>query len=200
MLLQILHVAAAKGHPIAKYLPVTEARGRRYAEILERLVSPEGTFPVMGRSSAYRFAALYHLAFMALHNNLPDSLDRAAVRGAITAVVRNMIEAPGTFDANGWLNLGAVGSQPGLREDYNSSGSFYICLLGLVHLGLPADDPFWTTPARAWTQRRIWNGQDVPRDHALESRTQPRSLSEASARAADNGTPRSNSSRSGEEK
>jgi rhamnogalacturonyl hydrolase YesR len=171
MLLQILRVAAAKGHPIAKYLPVTHARARRYAVLLERLVSPEGTFPVMGRSSAYRFAALYHLAFMALHDDLPDSLERGAVRGAITAVIRNMIEARGTFDENGWLNLGAVGSQPGLREDYNSSGSPYLCLMGLVHLGLPAEDRFWTTPAGSWTQRRIWNGQDVPRDHALQAPT-----------------------------
>jgi rhamnogalacturonyl hydrolase YesR len=167
MLLQILRVAAAKGHPIAKYLPVTRQRGQRYAEILERLISPEGTFPVMGRSSAYRFASLYQLAFTALYKDLPDSLDPGAVRGAITAVIRNMIEAPGTFDEQGWLNLGAVGSQPGLREDYNATGSLYMCLMGLVHLGLPANDPFWTAPPADWTQKKIWSGEDVPRDHAL---------------------------------
>ena len=121
----------------------------------------------MGRSSAYRFASLYQLAFTALHKELPDSLDPGAVRGAITAVVRNMIEAPGTFDEHGWLNLGAVGSQPGLREDYNATGSLYMGLMGLVHLGLPANDPFWTAPPADWTQKKIWSGEDVPRDHAL---------------------------------
>jgi len=170
MLLQVLRVAAAKGHPIARYLPVTLARARRYAEILERLISPEGTFPVMGRSSAYRFAALYHLAFMAFHHDLPESLDPGAVRAAMTAVIRRMMEVPGTFDENGFLQLGAVGQQPGLREGYNATGSLYMCLLGLTHLGLAAGDRFWTAPASAWTQKKIWNGEDVPRDRALEQR------------------------------
>jgi len=79
-----------------------------------------------------------------------------------------MVEAPETFDKDGWLTLGAVGFQPGLREHYNATGSFYACLTGLVHLGLPADDPFWKTAPHPWTQRRIWSGDDVPRDKALE--------------------------------
>jgi hypothetical protein len=168
MLLQVLRVAAAKHQPIAKYLPVTTARAKRYAEILERLISPEGTFPVMGRSSTYRFGAFYHLAYMALTNSLPDSLNPGAVRAGVTTVVRRMAEAPGVFDSQGWLTLGSVGHQPGLREDYNSTGSLYICLLALVDLGLPPNDPFWTAPAAPWTQKRIWAGQDIPRDHALQ--------------------------------
>lgn len=80
--------------------------------------------------------------------------------------VRRMVEAPGTFDEEGWLRLGAVGAQPGLRERYNATGSLYVCLTGLVHLGLPADDPFWTAPPAPWTQRRIWAGEDIPADHA----------------------------------
>jgi hypothetical protein len=74
------------------------------------------------------------------------------------------------FDQHGWLQLGAVGQQPGLRESYNSTGSLYVCLTGLVHLGLPAHSAFWTTPDAEWTQKRIWAGQDVPRDHALEAK------------------------------
>jgi hypothetical protein len=147
MLLQVLRSAERRHLPVAKSMPLAMDRAHRYAEILERLISPEGTFPVMGRSSAYRFAAFYHLGYMALNKDLPDSLNPAAVRAGMTAVIRRMIEARGTFDDQGWLTLGAVGSQPGLREDYNATGSLYICLTGLVHLGLPADDPFWTAPA-----------------------------------------------------
>jgi hypothetical protein len=142
-------------------------RALRYAEVLERFISPEGTFPVIGRSSAYRFAAFYHLAYMALRRDLPKELEPGAVRGGITAVVRNMIEAPGTFDDEGWLQLGAVGEQLGLREVYNSTGSLYVCLTGLVYLGLPATDEFWTAPPGAWTQGRLWAGQNVPRDEEL---------------------------------
>jgi rhamnogalacturonyl hydrolase YesR len=169
MLLEPLKVAQAKGHPIAKLLPAARERAQRYAEILERMVSPEGTFPVMGRSSAYRFAAFYHLAYMALTKDLPQSLNPGAVRAAITAVVRNQIEAEGTFDKDGWLRLGAVGYQPGIEEMYNATGSLYVCLTGLVHLGLPPDDPFWTARATDWTQKKIWSGQDVPRDRALRA-------------------------------
>jgi hypothetical protein len=170
MLLQVLSVAAAKGHPCAKSLPVAMARGQRYAEVLESLISPEGTFPVIGRSSAYRFAAFYHLGYMALHKNLPDKLELGAVRGGITAVVRHMAERTGTFDEEGWLNLGAVGSQPGIRDPYNATGSLYLCLTGLVHLGLPPDDPFWTAPAASWTQKRIWAGENVRADHGEATR------------------------------
>jgi rhamnogalacturonyl hydrolase YesR len=170
MLLQPLKVAQAKRHPIANMLPVARERAHRYAEVLERLISPEGTFPVIGRSSAYRFAAFYHLSYMALSKDLPPSLNPGAVRAALTAVVRNQVEVPGTFDEQGWLRLGAVGYQPGLEETYNATGSLYVCLTGLVHLGLPADDPFWTARAVDWTQKKIWSGQDAARDHALPTR------------------------------
>jgi hypothetical protein len=168
MLLQVLRVAGRHDHPVADAsLPRALERAERYAEILERLISPEGTLPIMGRSSAYRFAALYHLAYMTLNGLLPERLQPGAVRSGVTEVVRRMMEAPGTLDDDGWLQLGAVGAQPGLREDYNSTGALYVCLTGLVHLGLPADDPFWTAAASDWTQRRVWSGQDVERDHAL---------------------------------
>jgi hypothetical protein len=51
MMLQPLKVGQAKSHPVAKMLPVVRDRAQRYAEVLERLISPEGTFPVMGRSA-----------------------------------------------------------------------------------------------------------------------------------------------------
>jgi hypothetical protein len=170
MLLQVLRVAAAQHHELARFLPVSTERARRYAEILERSITPEGSFPVIGRSSAYRFAAFYHLAYMALNKELPDSLDPGAVRAGVTKVIARMVEAPGTFDKDGWLTLGAVGPQPGLREPYNATGSLYVCLTGLVHLGLPGNDAFWTAPAAPWTQKRVWAGEDVPRDQALEKR------------------------------
>jgi len=94
------------------------ARARRYAAIQERLISPEGTFPPIGRSLAYRFGAFQLLAQMALRHELPDGLSPAQVRSALTAVMRRMIEAPGTFDAGGWLTIGFCGHQPHIGEGY----------------------------------------------------------------------------------
>ena len=132
------------------------------------MISPEGTFPVIGRSSSYRFGALQLLSHMAWRRELPPEVSPAAARSALTAVIRRMIEEPGTFDEHGWLRVGAVGYQPSIREIYTSTGSLYLCLTGLLHLGLPADDPFWTAPARTWTQKRIWSGDDVPADQAYK--------------------------------
>jgi hypothetical protein len=167
MLLEVLRICAEKQHPLGKLYPIELERARRYAVIQERLIAPDASFPVMGRSSAYRFGAFQTLSDVALMHQLPESLDPGAVRSALTAVIRRMIEAPGTFDAHGWLQIGAVGHQPHIGEGYISTGSLYLCTVGLLHLGLPSNDPFWTAPARAWTQKRIWAGEDVPADHAI---------------------------------
>lgn len=167
MLIDILRVCERKQHPLGRHLPRILARARRYAVVQERLISPEATFPVIGRSSAYRFGALQHLAQMALQHELPADLPPGAVRSALTAVVRRMTTAPGTFDGQGWLQVGAVGHQPSLREPYIATGSLYLCLTGLVHLGLPPQDVFWTAPGQPWTQRRLWAGEDVKADKAL---------------------------------
>jgi hypothetical protein len=167
-LIAVLEVCREKKSPLGDQLPTVLARAKRYAEVQERMISPEGTFPVIGRSSAYRFGVFQTLSLMALRRELPKGVEPAAVRGALAAVVRRMVDAPGTFDAGGWLRVGVAGYQPAVRESYISTGSLYLCLTGLLHLGLPADDVFWTSPAKAWTQKRLWAGEDVPADHALK--------------------------------
>ncbi len=170
MFLEVLRVCVEKGDPLGELRPKIVARAQRYAVVQERLISPEGTFPVMGRSSAYRFGAFQLLADISRQHALPQSLEPGAVRGALTAVIRRTIHRPDTFDAQGWLQVGAVGHQLSIREFYISTGSLYLCLCGLVHLGLPPNDPFWTAPAAPWTQKRIWSGEDVPADHAYEEK------------------------------
>ena len=162
-MLAVLEVCREKKHPLADRLPKVVARAKRYAAVQERMISPEGTYPVIGRSAAYRFGAFQHLAVMARRGEVAEP---AAVRGALTAVIRRTMAAPGTFDKDGWLRVGAVGHQPSIREGYISTGSLYLCLAGLQHLGLPATDAFWTAPEAPWTQKRIWAGEDVAADHA----------------------------------
>lgn len=165
-LIATLEVCKEKESPLAKHLPVVLARAQRYAEIQERLISPEGTFPVIGRSSAYRFGAFQTLSLVALRHELPKSVKPAAVRCALDAVIHRMIDASGTFDQDGWLRPGIAGYQPAIRESYISTGSLYLCLDGMLHLGLPASDPLWAAPAADWTQKRLWAGENVPSDHA----------------------------------
>lgn len=168
MLLDVLRICAEQHDPLGEHYRVVLRRAQRYAEVQERLISPEATFPVIGRSSSYRFGAFQLLSQISLMHQLPGDLKPAAVRCALTAVIRRMIEAPGTFDDQGWLNVGAVGNQPSIRESYISTGSLYLCAVGLLHLGLPPTDPLWTDPPQPWTQKRIWSGLDVKTDHALK--------------------------------
>lgn len=143
-----------------------ETRAARYAAVLERLISPEGTFPPIGRSIAYRCGAFHHLAQAALRRQLPEELTPAQVRGALTAVIRRSLDAPGTFDADGWLTIGFAGHQPAIGESYISTGSLYLCAVAFLPLGLPPDDPFWSAPAAPWTAVRAWGGQAFGIDHA----------------------------------
>lgn len=142
-------------------------RAVRYGDILEKMISPEGAFPATGRSIAYRFGAFQHLAQMALQHRLPDHIEPAQVRCALTRVIRRIMEAPGNVDANGWLQIGFCGHQPELGEVYISTGSLYLCSTVFLPLGLPAEDAFWSGEPVPWSSFRIWNGGFVPIDHAL---------------------------------
>jgi len=173
MLLDVLRTVTAhapagdrtRGWP--ELLTAARARARRYAAIQERLVAPDGTFPPTGRSIAYRAGAFQLLAQVALQRELPDGVTPAQVRGALTAVTRRTLEAPGTFDARGWLTIGLCGHQPSIAEGYISTGSLYLCSASLLPLGLPPDDPFWADPPAPWTSAKAWSGVDLPPDRAL---------------------------------
>jgi hypothetical protein len=167
MLLDVLDAVSKHSHDWDSMRPAVLARAQRYAAIQERLISPEGTYPAIGRSLAYRFGAFHLLARMALRRQLPEGVSPEQVRCALTAVMRRMIEAPGTFDANGWLTVGFCGHQPAIGEGYISTGSCYLCSTAWLPLGLALDDPFWKNPPQPWTQQKVWSGKNVEADHAL---------------------------------
>ena len=171
MLLHILETVSKSSPAWDSYKPAAMLRARRYAAIQERLISPEGTFPPIGRSLCYRFGAFHLLAEMSLRQQLPEGVSPQQVRTALTAVMRRMIEAPGTFDDQGWLRVGFYGHQPSIAESYISTGSCYLCSAVLLPLGLPATDPFWAGPATPWTSKKIWNGEAAQPDHALPDKS-----------------------------
>ena len=144
--------------------------GQRYAVILERMISSDGSYPVLGRSIAYRSGVFHHLAFEAFKKQLPAELKPAQVRGALEAMINKTLAAPNTFNDKGYLNLGLYGRQPGLADFYITTGSLYLCLNAFLPLGLPDTDEFWTSPDEPWTAVKIWRGEDVPADHALDFR------------------------------
>lgn len=167
MLTDVMTVMARHGMMPQERLDTQMQREQRFAALQERLISPEGTYPVVGRSITYRTGHLHALAHTALLGNLSEKLSPGQVRAAMTAVMERQFASPGNFCGE-WLTVGFAGHQLNMSEGYINTGSEYMCTVFFLPLGLPADNEFWTAPAESWTSRKAWNGIDVGADHALE--------------------------------
>ena len=143
-------------------------RMQRYAVGQERMISPEGTFPPIGRSITYRTGAFQALSQIALMEKLPESISPAQVRCALTKVKQNMYSIPGTFDQNNWLTLGFCGHQPDIADYYTSTGSLYMATLSFLPLGLPETNLFWTQAPADWTAKIAWSGKSFQKDYHVD--------------------------------
>ena len=94
MLLQVLKVVVKYDSSYQILLDKEWKRFVRYAEIQERMIAPDGSYPVLGRSVSYRSAAFQVLGASALFHQLPSSLKAGQVRGP----------ASGTAPRGGWLH------------------------------------------------------------------------------------------------
>ena len=148
-----------------KYYNRALKRCQKYAIVLERFISPDGTFPVFGRSIPYRLAAMQPLALMAWYQTLPKELTNGQVRAALTKVMHRMFDSQQNFNEGGFLTIGFCGNQPNIADWYTNNGSLYMTTLAFMPLGLPAMHPFWTVAAQPWTQVKAWNGGTFPKDH-----------------------------------
>lgn len=148
-----------------KYYDRALKRAQKYSLILERFISPEGTFPVFGRSIPYRMAAMQPLALMAWYDELPAGVTPSQVRCALTAVMHRMFDGKQNFNEGGFLTIGFNGHQPDVADWYTNNGSLYMTSLSFLPLGLPAAHPFWTDAPQEWTSRRAWGGKPFPKDH-----------------------------------
>lgn len=125
---------------------------------LEAMISPEGTFPLVGRSLAYRFGVLHGLAQAALLDLLPPHIKPPTVRAAMSAVISRFYDSDDLFDEHGLLNVGFVGAQPEVGESYVNQGSSYFCTTAFLPLGLPPTHPFWSEPDMPWSAKSAWDG------------------------------------------
>ena len=148
-----------------KYYDRALKRAQKFAIILERFISPEGTFPVIGRSTPYRLAAMQPLALMAWYQKLPQDLTNGQVRAALTQVMHRMFDQQQNYNDGGYLTIGFCGHQPETADWYTNNGSLYMTSLAFMPLGLPATHPFWTDAAEPWTQVKAWGGKPFPKDH-----------------------------------
>ena len=87
MLLQVLKVVVKYDSSYQTLLDKEWKRFVRYAEIQERMIAPDGSYPVLGRSVSYRSVAFQVLGASALFHQLPSSLKVGQVRGPKTELL-----------------------------------------------------------------------------------------------------------------
>jgi len=90
------------------------------------------------------------------------------VRCALNAVIHKVMKNNNMFDSDGWLTPGVYGEQPYLAEGYICVGSLYLCEAVFLPLGLTPTHRFWTEENQDWTAKKIWSGQNIMCDHAID--------------------------------
>ncbi|MDR1884510.1 MAG: DUF2264 domain-containing protein [Prevotella sp.] len=165
MYVEIIEVMESKKIYSPVKFDLALGRMQRYNRLTERLISPEASFPAIGRSMTYRMGAFQALSLSAWKYGLPETMTNGQIRNALTCVMKRMFSVEGNFNKEGYLQLGFVGHQPGLADYYTNAGSLYITSLVFLPLGLPSDHDFWTSPAEEWTSQKAWSGKPFPKDY-----------------------------------
>lgn len=168
MMIDILSLLKERKLPGGERYELALKRIVRYAVQQEKLISPEGTYPVLGRSMSYRFGCFQVLSQVSLMQQLPESIAPAQVRSALTSVIKRQL-VPESFDQAGWLRLGFCGHQPSVAESYISTGSLYLCSTVFLPLGLSPENSFWTGATTKWSSQRAWQGEDFKADKAIKN-------------------------------
>ena len=170
MLLDVLTVMERHGLADSCTLATERRRHTRYAAILERMVAPDGSYPVLGRSiTACRFGVFHALGQSALLHSLPDEVSPPQVRCAMTAVLRRQLECPDNFGQRG---MAARGLRRRTAGRYGRTLRQYGEPVPLPDV-FPAagTSGFRSVLERApvpWTNLKAWSGEPLPGDHALK--------------------------------
>ena len=167
MLNDILAVMRKYGLQEGEFLDVQLMRSSRHSSQLERMISPEGTYPLLGKDLAYRCGVFHLLAQASLLKILPKNIKPAQVRSALTQVLRKQFENNNNFTSDGWLILGLNGSQAEICEKNIDTGSLYFCCSIFLPLGLDVNDEFWNSESEEWSSLKAWNGHPIQLDQTI---------------------------------
>lgn len=167
MLNDILTVMRKYGLQEGEFLDVQLMRSSRLSSQLERLISPEGTYPLLGKALSYRCGVFHLLSQAALLKVLPRNISPAQVRCALTKVIQRQFTGNQNFNTEGWLICGLNASQIEICEDNIDTGSLYACCAVFLPLGLRPDDVFWKAPYEEWSSLKAWNGHQIPKDQSI---------------------------------
>ena len=166
MLMDILNVMLI--HKLKKAAQLYDKqvlRYKRYIQIQERMISPEGAYPLFGRTLICRFGAFHALAQAPLINLIPKEISGGQIRCALNAVLKKQMASNTNFDSKGFLTVGFNGEQEKMQESYVSSGSPYHCATIFLPLGVPKEHSFWISENQKWTALKAYIGEEFEADH-----------------------------------
>ncbi len=164
-ILMIMRKYNTKGN---EFLNKQLMRTSRLASQLERIISPTGTYPLVGESLAYRTGIFHALAQASLIRILPSNISPAQVRCGLTQVLRTQFQNNQNFLQGNWLAIGINGNQIGVAERFIDTGSLYMCCEVFLPLGLPQNDIFWTSPFDEWSSLKAWNSNPIQADQTID--------------------------------
>ena len=167
MLNDILEVMRKYGLQEGEFLDVQLMRSSRLSSQLERMISPEGTYPLVGKFLSARFGVFQLLSQAALLKILPRNIAPAQVRSALTKVIQRQFTGNQNFSSDGWLLCGLNGSQIDICEKEENTGSNYSCCAVFLALGLSSENPFWKDPSEDWSSLKAWNGHQIQPDQSI---------------------------------
>ena len=168
MLNDILAVMRKYGLSEGEHLDVQLMKSSRLSSQLERYISPEGTYPLIGKYLTYRCGVFHLLSQAALLKILPRNVNPAQVRSALTKVLVNQFKDNQNFNSEGWLIVGLNGSQLELAEDNVTTGSLYLCCAVFLALGLTQNEIFWTGPSSEWSSLKARNMHKLQKDQSID--------------------------------
>ena len=167
LLNDILIVMRKYGLADGEFLDVQLMRSSRLSSQLERIISPEGNYPIIGKSISFRCGIFHTLSQISLLEVLPKNIAPAQVRSALTKVLRNLFEGNQNFIKDNWLALGLNGHQADITENDINTGSLYLCCAVFLPLGLDSNDSFWNDEFEEWTSLKAWNGHETEIDQSI---------------------------------
>ena len=148
-------------------------RALRYCKILLSMIGEDGSYPLIGRSLCYRGGVFHILSKMAVLDSYDNTikedinLTKKAVRTSLTSVL-NRIMSGDIFDKTGWLKIGVVKEQANLAEKYINTGSLYMFMAMFMITAIDAENVFWQGEKVYDYSSRLWNGENLDYDEALE--------------------------------
>lgn len=144
-------------------------RALRYSKILLTFIGDDGCYPAIGRSLCYRGGVLHILSKLAVSGAFESNLeiDAKSVRTSLTNVL-NRIISDKIFDSNGWLKIGLIQEQTNLGEPYVNTGSLYMFMAMFMVTAIDSNNNFWQGGKLRDYSGRIWSGENLSADSALE--------------------------------